>query len=69
MQSLIENYINGNLTDAKRQAKRYGFAALLNGLQDFGFGAVSAIAIASFLKGQGTFQAACDAEHNERQAR
>ncbi len=66
MKSMIENYINGNLQDTKKQAKRFGFVAILNGLQDYGFGQRAAIAIAAFLKGQGTFQAACDAEHAER---
>lgn len=33
MNAMIENYINGNLQDAKKQAKRFGFVAVLNGLR------------------------------------
>jgi hypothetical protein len=69
MHSLIENYINGNLSDAKRQAKRYGTLTLLGGLADYGYGPTAAMAIAAFLKGKGTFQAACDAEEAEQNAR
>jgi hypothetical protein len=67
MNTLIENYINGNLTDAKRQARGRSFAAILTALREFGYTAEAAIAIAAFLKGQGSFQAACDAEFNSRQ--
>lgn len=64
MNSLIENYINGNLTDAKRQARRHSFMSIVNALRDdFGKNAEEAVAIADFLKGQGSFQAAADAEY------
>lgn len=63
MNSLIENYINGNLTDAKRQAKRFNEHRLFQGLRDYGYSVNAAMAIAAFLKGYGSFQAACDAEH------
>ncbi len=46
MHNAIENYINGNLQDAKRLARRFS---------------VQAVAVADYLKGEGTFQAACDA--------
>lgn len=62
MNSLIENFINGNLTTAKQQAKRYGFMSIIAALrEDFAFSAEKAIATAAYLKGQGTFQEACDA--------
>lgn len=68
MKNLINNYINGNLTTAKTQARRRSFMSILTALQDYGYGQVSALAITAFLKGQGTFQAACDAEHAAQQA-
>lgn len=68
MQSLIENYINGNLSTAKRQAKRFNERRLFQGLRDHGYGIEAAMAIAAFLKGYGSFQAACDAEHAEKLA-
>lgn len=62
MNSLIENYVNGNLATAKAKAKRFGFMAILTALRDeYGYSSDKAIATAAFLKGQGTFQAACDA--------
>lgn len=63
MQRLIENYINGNLADAKRQAKRFAMTGIRKGLLDYGYSLPAAVAIADFLKGHGSFQAACDAEH------
>jgi hypothetical protein len=66
MQNLIENYINGNLSDAKRMAKRYNEHRLFHGLRDYGYGIEAAMAVAAFLKGYGSFQAACDATHAER---
>lgn len=67
MKSMIENYVNGNLTTAKKQAKRHGLMAIVNYLKDeWGHGTEAALAIAAFLKGQGSFQAACDAEHAEK---
>lgn len=62
MNSLIENFINGNLSTAKHKARRFGFVAILTALrEDYGFSAEKAIATAAFLKGQGSFQEACDA--------
>lgn len=66
MQSMIENYVNGNLTDAKKQAKRFNELRIVSALREYGYGVESALAIAAFLKGYGSFQAACDAEHAEK---
>lgn len=62
MQSILDNYINGNLTTAKSLSKR----VRLGTLRDFlrvtgGMEPIEAYAVAAFLKGQGTFQEACDA--------
>lgn len=63
MQRLIENYINGNLSDAKRQAKRFAMTGIRKAFLDHGYTLHAAVAITDFLKGHGSFQAACDAEH------
>lgn len=70
LETLIANYINGNLTTAKQQAKRFSLQKLVDGLQEYGgHGLHAAYDIANYLKGYGSFQAACDAEHAEKQAR
>ena len=59
----INNYINGNLTDAKRQAKQMSCSSIYFALQnDYGKSWEVAFAITAYLKGRITFQAACDAE-------
>ena len=64
--TVIGNYINGNLTDAKAGAQRLSWRNLMRVLQDdYGKTGKQAIAIADFLKGQGTFEAACEAERGE----
>ncbi len=68
MENVIENYINGNLTDAKRQAKRYGARAIRERLLEYGYTLVASVAIADFLKGDGSFQAACDAQYAGRES-
>ncbi len=61
----IRNYINGNLTEAKAQAKRVKALVIYQALTArYGKSSSEALAIAKYLKGQGTFQAACDAENN-----
>jgi hypothetical protein len=62
MNSMIENYINGNLSDAKKQAKRHTRTAIAIFLErEYGWSSAKAFATASYLKGMGSFQAACDA--------
>lgn len=63
MKTMIENYINVNLAEAKKQANRHSNAAIVRALAyDCGWGFNHAEAVAAFLKGTGTFQAACDAQ-------
>lgn len=66
MKQWIEDYINGNLADAKRRAKRSSFERLAVDLMEHGYSVRSARAIAAFLKDRGSFQAACDAEHFDK---
>lgn len=62
MKSMIENFINGNLTDAKAQAKRLNFLRIVQSLRDdYGYSAFKALKTAEYLKGHGSFQTACDA--------
>ncbi len=62
MKSCIENFINGNLTDAKEQAKKFSLRKVIYYLiNDRGYSVEKAAVTAKFLKGIGTFQDACDA--------
>lgn len=62
MQTMLENFINGNLTDAKRQAKRFSHSAIRNALMDdYGYSANKAALTADYLKTGTGFQSACDA--------
>jgi hypothetical protein len=61
MNALIENLINGNLTDAKERAKRYGFWDIARAAQTHFGSRNKAIMAAAYLKGRATFRAFCDA--------
>lgn len=62
MESMIENLINGNIKDAKNQAKRHTLTAIYNYLLGIGYSEKYALVTASFLKGDTDFQTYCDAE-------
>lgn len=65
MKTVINNYINGNLSDAKRGAKQYSDRKLADYMiENFGYEPSKARIIAFYLKSQGgiTFQMACDAQ-------
>jgi hypothetical protein len=62
--SCIDNYINGNLSDAKRQAKRISLPSLQGYMvYNLGWNPEKASAVATYLKhpSPDTFQASCDA--------
>lgn len=62
MRSVINNYINGNLGDAKTGAVRHSWEQLFKSCRDdFGMVEGEARKVADYLKGKGTFQAACNA--------
>jgi len=62
MKTLLENLVNGNLTDAKKQATRYDlFAIAKYAAEHLGCSRNKAIMAAAYLKGRATFQAYCDA--------
>lgn len=61
MNTMIENFINGNLTTAKKQAKRHSFDSIVSALtSEYGYSNEKALATAAYLKGVGSFQLACD---------
>lgn len=63
MQSLIENLINGNLTDARKQAKRKSFAAIVDYLHlNCGWSTDRSNKAAIYLKTGEGWQAYCDAK-------
>ena len=64
----IDDYINGNLSDAKMRARRAGRRRVQQALQtEYGHGAASTLAILNYLFDGGSFQAACDAEAAEKE--
>jgi hypothetical protein len=63
MQTLLDNLINGNLADARRQAQRFQLFDIARAARDYlGMSRNKAIAAAAYLKGRCTFQAYCDAD-------
>jgi hypothetical protein len=63
MKTAFENLENGNLSDAKRLARRYSVFRLATYAQlRLGWSCRKALAAACYLKGENTFQAYCDAK-------
>jgi hypothetical protein len=58
--NIIHNLINGNLTDAKEQAKKYSSWKLMNAADELGYTIVESVAIAGYLKGAISFQDYCN---------
>lgn len=62
MHSLIENLINGNLSDARKQAKRHSQNAIRHALQDdYGWSPIKSALAALWLKTGAGYQEYCDA--------
>ena len=58
---MIENLINGNLTYARKQARRYSFQTIWEWLvADYGWTVEKSIYAARYLKTGENFQAYCD---------
>lgn len=56
MDEMIQNLINGNLSDAKRQARRFSLRKIQRYLTDnAGWSPLRAVAAADYLKGLGTW--------------
>jgi phage terminase large subunit-like protein len=61
--TVIDNFINGNLTEAKKGAKRYdGLKIQRTLIDEYGYSQNKAEKTAGYLKGLVSFQTACDAE-------
>lgn len=61
MQNMIQNLLNGNLSDARGQAKRYSYDKINLYLLELGWSSIRASAAAHYLKTGHGFQAYCDA--------
>ena len=60
----ISDLINGNLSDAKKRAKRHSSKSIRQAYQDeTGCSLQTAVAAADYLKGEIGFQEYCDAKH------
>lgn len=61
MSGLIDNLINGNLTIAKRQAKRFKVWEIRLAFMEAGYSLRKATLVADWLKGRDCWQEYCDA--------
>ena len=61
MNEMIDNFLNGNLTDAKRQAKRFGVYRIYDFLRELGWKQNESLMTARFLKNQCTWEECCAA--------
>ena len=61
MKTLLNNYLNGNLAEARRAAKRHSFAHIALTLFYLGYSMDKAELTARWLKTGEGYQAACDA--------
>ena len=63
MESLVNNYINGNLKDSKNQSKKFSNKELREAFIEYaGYSFQKSQLIADWLKGSDCYQQACDAE-------
>lgn len=63
--SVIDNLINGNLTDAENGASKLNTSDLLNEAMGRGYNYNHALLMASYLKGVISFQDYCDNLNNK----
>lgn len=64
MENMLNNLINGNLTDAKKQAKRFTQAAIVAHLFSTGYSKRECAAIAGYLKNEIAFDVFCKETEN-----
>lgn len=63
MNTMIENLINGNISTARKQARRWSMVKIIAALQhEYGWTLERAFAAGAFLKTGDGFQAYCDAK-------
>jgi hypothetical protein len=63
---VIENLINGNLTDAKRGATFFATITLIQEAMGFGYNYNEALLMSAYLKGIIPFQDYCDNMNNTK---
>lgn len=64
MDQLLDNYFNGNIPDARTGAKRFALQRIVDALMERGYSLHAAYDIGNYLKGFGSWEAACQAEMN-----
>ena len=60
METLLENLVNGNLSTAKKQARRFSSSKIVSYLEDSGQNSEKAALTALYLKGGLDWQDYCD---------
>ena len=67
IQTIIDNYFNGNLTDAQKGAKKVSLKAIVSYLEDFlGYDYNKALLTACYLKNQISFGDLCNNLNNQK---
>lgn len=65
LETLIESFINGNISTVKPSLKRRSHRELRQAYQDYtGCSDAAATAFADFIKGDASFQEYCDTKHH-----
>lgn len=64
--NIIENLINGNLTDAKRLARNHSAQSIINAAMGYGYNYNESLIMTSYLKGIISFQDYCDNMNNTK---
>jgi hypothetical protein len=64
--SIINNLINGNLTDAKKGAKKFTLQRILDEAIWMGYTYIQGLMMACYLKEQISFQDYCDSMSNRK---
>jgi hypothetical protein len=63
METMIQNYINGNLKEARKQARRFTQNTIRHVLElDYGYSVHKASLVARWIKTGSGYQEACDAK-------
>jgi hypothetical protein len=66
MKTIIDNLLNGNLSDAKKGAKRASLQGIIDYLINEGETYNKALLTACYLKGKISFQEYCDNNNNSK---
>lgn len=64
--NIIENLINGNLTDAKKLARKHSAQSIIHAAMGYGYNYNESLLMVSFLKGIISFQDYCDNMNNTK---